>query len=34
VRSCLATPGYDAGAKEYTITSAGYNVWYTRNEFR
>jgi hypothetical protein len=25
---------YDAGAKQYTITSAGYNVWYTRDEFR
>lgn len=26
--------GYDAGTKSYTITSAGYNVWYTRDEFR
>lgn len=25
---------YDAGTKSYTITSAGYNVWYTRDEFR
>ncbi|MGA2739578.1 MAG: biopolymer transporter Tol [Bryobacteraceae bacterium] len=25
---------YDAGTKEYTISSAGYNVWYTRDEFR
>jgi hypothetical protein len=25
---------YDAGTKRYTITSAGYNVWYTRDEFR
>jgi hypothetical protein len=25
---------YDAGAKQYTINSAGYNVWYTRDEFR
>jgi hypothetical protein len=24
---------YDAGTKQYTITSAGYNVWYTRDEF-
>ncbi|HEY2434677.1 MAG TPA: hypothetical protein VGI12_18545 [Vicinamibacterales bacterium] len=26
--------GYDAAAKRYTISSAGYNVWYTRDEFR
>jgi hypothetical protein len=26
--------GYDAGAGRYTIISAGYNVWYTRDEFR
>ena len=26
--------GYDATTKQYTITSAGYNVWYTRDEFR
>ena len=25
---------YDAAAKAYTIHSAGYNVWYTRDEFR
>ncbi len=31
------TPGsasYDAGTKQYTVNSAGYNVWYTRDEFR
>ncbi len=25
---------YDAKTKQYTITSAGYNIWYTRDEFR
>src|SRR5271169_5109136 len=25
---------YDAVTKQYTINSAGYNVWYTRDEFR
>jgi hypothetical protein len=25
---------YDAAKKQYTIHSAGYNVWYTRDEFR
>jgi len=25
---------YDAATGTYTITSAGYNVWYTRDEFR
>jgi hypothetical protein len=25
---------YDASKKQYTINSAGYNVWYTRDEFR
>jgi hypothetical protein len=25
---------YDAGTKQYTIDSAGYNIWYTRDEFR
>ena len=25
---------YDAGTKQYTINSAGYNVWYMRDEFR
>lgn len=24
---------YDAGTKHYTINSAGYNIWYTRDEF-
>jgi hypothetical protein len=25
---------YDANTKQYTINAAGYNVWYTRDEFR
>jgi len=25
---------YDAETKRYTINSAGYNIWYTRDEFR
>ena len=25
---------YDDAAKRYTINSAGYNIWYTRDEFR
>ena len=25
---------FDAGTKQYTINSAGYNVWYQRDEFR
>jgi len=25
---------YDAGTERYTITSAGYNIWYSRDEFR
>jgi hypothetical protein len=25
---------YDKKTKKYTITSAGYNIWYTRDEFR
>ena len=25
---------YNSTTKQYTITSAGYNVWYTRDEFR
>ncbi len=25
---------YDSAAKTYTITSAGYNIWYQRDEFR
>ena len=29
-----ATASYDAATHRYTITSAGYNVWYTRDEFR
>jgi hypothetical protein len=32
-----AVPGsasYDAGTKQYTIHSAGYNIWYSRDEFR
>ncbi len=32
-----AVPGsasYDAATRRYTIQSAGYNVWYTRDEFR
>ena len=24
---------YDAGTQQYTIKSAGYNIWYTRDEF-
>ncbi|HLX73012.1 MAG TPA: biopolymer transporter Tol [Verrucomicrobiae bacterium] len=26
--------GFDTGTKQYTINSAGYNVWYQRDEFR
>ncbi len=26
--------GYDSVTKQYSITSAGYNVWYVRDEFR
>jgi protein-S-isoprenylcysteine O-methyltransferase Ste14 len=26
--------GYDPSTKRYTIHSAGYNIWYTRDEFR
>ena len=26
--------GYDPVTKQYTITSAGYNIWYVRDEFR
>ena len=29
-----ANATYDPGKKQYTITSAGYNIWYTRDEFR
>jgi hypothetical protein len=25
---------YNAATKQYTISSAGYNIWYTRDEFR
>jgi len=25
---------YDASTKQYTINSAGYNIWYSRDEFR
>jgi len=25
---------YDAAGRQYTVNSAGYNVWYTRDEFR
>ncbi len=25
---------FDAATKRYTINSAGYNIWYTRDEFR
>ena len=25
---------YDAAAKQYTVRSAGYNIWYQRDEFR
>jgi hypothetical protein len=25
---------FDASTKQYTINSAGYNIWYTRDEFR
>jgi hypothetical protein len=25
---------YDAATRQYTINSAGYNIWYTRDEFR
>ena len=31
------TPGsasYDPGTEQYTIQSAGYNIWYSRDEFR
>jgi hypothetical protein len=25
---------YDPATRQYTVTSAGYNIWYTRDEFR
>jgi hypothetical protein len=28
------TSSYDPNTKQYTIHSAGYNIWYTRDEFR
>jgi hypothetical protein len=28
------TASYEAGARRYTVASAGYNIWYTRDEFR
>jgi hypothetical protein len=28
------TCSYDVTTKQYTINSAGYNIWYTRDEFR
>jgi hypothetical protein len=28
------TSNYDAGTKQYTLTSASYNIWYNRDEFR
>ena len=28
------TSSFEALSKEYTINSAGYNIWYTRDEFR
>jgi hypothetical protein len=32
--SLQGSSSYDPGKQQYTITSAGYNVWYTRDEFR
>ena len=29
-----ASAGYTASTKQYLINSAGYNIWYTRDEFR
>jgi hypothetical protein len=29
-----ATASYDSATKTYTIASAGYNIWYNRDEFR
>lgn len=26
--------GYDPATRQYTVTSAGYNIWYQRDEFR
>ena len=30
----LRSATYDASTKQYTINSAGYNIWYQRDEFR
>jgi hypothetical protein len=30
----VGSASYDPGMKQYTINSAGYNIWYTRDEFR
>jgi hypothetical protein len=30
----MGSASYDPSAKQYTINSAGYNIWYTRDEFR
>ncbi|HVG27927.1 MAG TPA: hypothetical protein VM865_10005 [Acidobacteriaceae bacterium] len=29
-----SSASFDAGSGQYTINSAGYNIWYTRDEFR
>ena len=29
-----SSASYDPGTRQYTINSAGYNIWYTRDEFR
>jgi hypothetical protein len=29
-----SSASYDPGSLQYTINSAGYNIWYTRDEFR
>jgi hypothetical protein len=29
-----SSASYDPSTKQYTINSAGYNIWYTRDEFR
>jgi acetyl esterase/lipase len=30
----MSSASYDPGTGRYTINSAGYNIWYTRDEFR
>ena len=30
----VGSASYDAAGKRYTINSAGYNIWYSRDEFR